>query len=368
MKFWTRIEQFFKHRLLRFFETFLGQSQIDPEQLDHVPIKSILVIRTHDQLGDFLLSTPVFKALNEKFSDSWITVIAHAYTTPLVQNHPYVNAVLTFHEDFRNWSFPYAFHLFKGLYKKYDLVVVLNTVSHSLTSDLIASFTRAPYVLGTDHLLFAGTRRNFFYNFVAPIHKESTRHQTRRNLDIVRYIGADTFDLREYMYITKQERNAAKTILNKLGIDLNKKILAIHPGAGKIKNRWPVDNYAALAVKCLDELDLQIFITWGPSEAELGHSLLSGIDRKTYHATFPHIRELAAVLSLMDCFICNDTGVMHLCAAVGTPLVAIFGPTDPSQWKPWGQAFIAVQSASRNCAHVSVDVVYKECKRLLKKS
>lgn len=366
MKSWRRVEQFFKHRVLRLFEAFLGKAVISPRDVNSDRITRILVVRTHDQLGDFLLSTPVFKALKTRFPWSSLCVIAHDYTTPLVVHNQFVDSVLTFHENFKNWRVFYAIRLFRALYKKFDLVVVLNTVSHSLTSDLIATLTRAPFVLGTDHLHFSGTRRNFFYNLISP--QKRGRHQTLQNLDIVRYIGADTDDYGEHMRITDQEKQNAQRRLQGLGLLPDKPILAVHPGAGKVNNRWPVEKYAKLVQKCVHELDVQVFITWGPSESQLGNSLISLLNKPVYTATFERIRELAAVLSLVSVLVCNDTGVMHLCAAVKTPLVAIFGPTNPNEWKPRGKEFVAVYQKAKDCSSIPVQTVFDRCVGLLKKS
>ncbi|MDZ7343255.1 MAG: glycosyltransferase family 9 protein, partial [candidate division KSB1 bacterium] len=77
------------------------------------------------------------------------------------------------------------------------------------------------------------------------------------------------------------------------------------------------------------------------------------------------LRQLAAVLSLIDGLVCNDTGVMHLAAAVDTPLVAIFGPTNPDEWKPLGNKFVAVRGENQRCEAVSVPQVLQALQSLL---
>ena len=74
---------------------------------------------------------------------------------------------------------------------------------------------------------------------------------------------------------------------------------------------------------------------------------------------------MAALVSTLSLFLCNDTGVMHVAASVGTPLVAIFGPTDIAQWKPAGDKFVAVQHASRLCASVQPGEVIEKSVQLL---
>jgi len=92
--------------------------------------------------------------------------------------------------------------------------VVLNTVSHSFTNDLLANFSGARYILGSEQLIFPGCTRNFFYNLTAP-YSPVEKHQSERNLDIVRHIGVETDDLSEVMHLFNMERQAAQKKLEK---------------------------------------------------------------------------------------------------------------------------------------------------------
>jgi len=74
---------------------------------------------------------------------------------------------------------------------------------------------------------------------------------------------------------------------------------------------------------------------------------------------------MAALLAEADLLLCNDTGVMHVGAAVGTPLVAVFGPTDPALWKPWGEEFAAVRAEDHLCASVTLDQFLGPARRML---
>jgi len=81
-----------------------------------------------------------------------------------------------------------------------------------------------------------------------------------------------------------------------------------------------------------------------------------------------NLRRLAAIFSQLNLLICNDTGTTHLAAAVGTPLVAIFGPTDARQWKPLGKNCVAVQGQNGVCDTVSVQEVILAAERLLQET
>jgi ADP-heptose:LPS heptosyltransferase len=362
---WNRFEQYFKHNQLRLLEKWLGLPEISPQQFNPERIKNILVVRQHDQLGDFLLSTPVFKSLREHFPGRSISLVARKYTAVLAQQNPYIDHVVTFYEHGGDWTRQGILDLSRALWNKYDLVIVLNTVSHSLTSDLIARLCCKTLILGSSHLVFGGTNRNFFYSLAAP-YDDHDRHQSERNLDILAYIGVMGKDKREQIFLTTGEKERARRHLIAQGWDTNRTLVMIHPGAGKINNRWPVLSFAAVANRLLQTLSVQVAVSWGPSEQDLGRELIAAIDAPVITAVDDDLRKLAALFSQAGLFICNDTGVMHMAAAVATPLVAVFGPTDPLFWKPWGDLFVSVRSDDQKCASVSSDQVFDMSFKILK--
>ncbi|MDZ7292036.1 MAG: glycosyltransferase family 9 protein [candidate division KSB1 bacterium] len=364
MKLWNRIEQIFKRRGLGIFEKWLDRGVVSPNLLNLYAIRRILVVRQHDQLGDFLLSTPVLRALRQFFKHAHIAVLARSYTAEAAYNNQYLDEVIVFPEKGYLWTPAKLWRLVRGLRRGWDLAIVLNTVSHSLTSDLLAYFSGARYILGSEHRVFPGCQRNFFYNLVAR-HFSQPKHQTERNLDIVRHLGIDTNDRTEVMTLTTQEQLFARNFLRQHGLAENDVVVALHPGAGKTQNRWPVEKFAEMAVTLHRRFAVRLILTWGPKEKDLGSDLRKRLTFDPIVLQDLSLRQLAALLAHIDVFVCNDTGVMHLAAAVGTPLVAIFGPTDPNEWKPIGKKFIAVRGEKQRCDTVSVQQVLQAIHSLL---
>lgn len=364
MTFWNAFEQFFKHKQLRLFEKSMGLRRISAEDFDPSRVKKILVVRQHDQLGDFLLSTPVFRALRSKFPSAYIAVVARKYTAALAQNNEFINRVIPFYEHGTDWRLKSLHFFWRQIRSGYDLAIVLNTVSHSLTSDLIARLSNAPYILGSEHHLFSGTQTNFLYNLISP-YRNGCINQSERNLDIVRYIGADTKDAGENITLLPSEKDWAREHLLSRGWDGESILVAVHPGAGKVPNRWPVEKFVTVAEKLVSEKNAQIFLTWGPGEDELGERFISLAKFQVVCTTQKNIRRFAALLACSNLLLCNDTGVMHVGAAVGTPLVAVFGPTDPAQWKPVGERIVAVRGRNGSCNSVTPESVFIKATGLL---
>ncbi|RME01318.1 MAG: lipopolysaccharide heptosyltransferase family protein, partial [Calditrichaeota bacterium] len=257
MNFWNRIEQTFKRRYLKVLERHFAKEVVMPQLINFGKIQNILVVRQHDQLGDFLLCTPVLRALRENFPSARIGLLVREYVADVARNHPYIDDLLIFHEDLRKWTPKEIANFYRQLRDGWELAIVLNTVSHSLTSDLLAYFSGAKYILGSEHRVFPGCSRNFFYNLIAP-YWEGERHQTERNLDIVRHIGVETHDLQEVMQLSEKEKETALETLRNAGYRPETLAIGMHVGAGKIRNRWPLEHFAALAQYLNDYFQVQV--------------------------------------------------------------------------------------------------------------
>jgi hypothetical protein len=113
------------------------------------------------------------------------------------------------------------------------------------------------------------------------------------------------------------------------------KAVALHPGSGSPRKNWPLPRFVELARVLRREAGVSPFIVAGEAEAAMRASLARGA-METPILPECELPELAAVLAACAGYVGNDSGVTHLAAAVGTPVVALFGPTDPSLWGPRG--------------------------------
>lgn len=353
-----------KDIFIRTLELMIRKPVLTPEQIDFSAVRSVLVIRQHDMLGDFLVATPVFRALRNRFPGAHIGVLIRDNFACAIAGNPFVDEILVIQKGSHQWDPRLLMTLLKKVYKRWDLTIVLNTVSHSLSSDILAELSSRRFILGSAGGVFPGTSRNFFYNLVAP-YSGTTVHQTGRNLDIVRYIGAQTEDLSEQMSLQDTERRYALETLRQIGMREDGLRIALNLGAGKVANRWPVARFAGLAQLLHDRLNAQILLFWGPDETNLADEFCSLIAFTPAKVDPAGIRHLAACLTHCSLLVCNDTGPMHVCAAVGVPLVAVFGPTHPGEWKPVGDSFVAVRGAGGTVDGADVDSVYGRVTALL---
>lgn len=318
---------------LRFAFSFVptsDASKIDP--------RSILVVRQHDQLGDMLCVVPTLRALRQRWPNAHITLVASPVNYAIMQLNPFADTVLNYDKQSFRSSLASGRSFWKELRgRHYDLAIVPVTVSNSLTSNLLAYLSRAKVRLGAESL--NGVENPAAFCFNVPTHldwrPEPHRHQTRRNMDILQPLGISTDDLSVVLGLSEDERSIARERLTEYRPD-QRLLIGFHPGAGKLLNRWPASRFAALANELCTKLEATAIVTAGPMDDEPVAEMIRLLRRPHMVIRNEPIRDVAALLSHLDLFITNDTGIMHVAAGVGVPTLSLFGPTDPLQWAPVG--------------------------------
>ena len=365
---WYPIEKRFKTRALKWLASHpLGQRRAPPGAVDTDGISRILIIRQHDQFGDFLLTTPAIRALRRRFPDARLTLVVRAYLYPVARGNPDVDEVLVFHESGFRWR-PGDIRSFVGLMRDpVDLAVVFNTVSHSLSSDLIAWLSGAPVVMGPATPTFDHLDHNPFYTVNVPV-DPGPRHQIQRNLDVVRHVGADTDDLSYGYYMSAEERAGGREVIDGLESGPGEPggpVVAVHFGTGDARKRYPVEHLAHVCDELAARLSARILVIPAPGEDDLLRAFREATSAPLHSAPAMSLREVAGVIHAADLLVCNDTGVLHLASAVRTPTLSFHATSDPAWWKPPGPGHRAFYAASQRIEDIPPDRVCREIAAML---
>jgi lipopolysaccharide heptosyltransferase I len=121
-------------------------------------------------------------------------------------------------------------------------------------------------------------------------------------------------------------------------------LVAINPGAGRADKRWPLAHFTALADRLAAECAARILLLWGPNEAPMAHAIRNGLSGPAILAPPTDLDELTALLDRATLVVAGDTGPLHLAAALGTPCLGLYGPTDAVRNGPYGPRCQGVQS------------------------
>ncbi len=306
---------------------FLFYSNRIPQ--DFIP-KRILVIKL-DHIGDVLLSTPVFSNLKKTYPDSDIHALTGKWSQVILENNPNVTQVLeynspTFTRTGRPTSLSNTIRLYKFLrHQKYDLLIHLRgdwrTVWFSLFRLTPIRLCR-PYYQITNKLGF---------------NKFSSTHETTRNLDVLNKAGIQTPITDTSFSITKENSNWTIQFLTEHEIDREIPIIAIHPGSPIAIKRWEPQNFAELGDWLINNTGGQILFVGVKDENQIIQKIQELMNRDSHNiAGLTTIPQLASVLQQSKLFIGNDSGPMHLAAAVGIQTIGLFGPGNPNRFAPVG--------------------------------
>ena len=290
-------------------------------------INKILVIRV-DGIGDLLNSTPAIALLRKNYPSAEITVLARPLNAAVLIGNPDVDRILIFDRDGEHSGILARLQFYRELRReRFQLAVALQTATWT---HLIAFLSGATYRLGRYQKRFRSTLTHAWRGK----YRKGETHEVDRNLELVRLICAGEGKRELIFELSSDEIAAAEAQLASLGIGKDAFLIGIHPGGSSFDKRWPEKQYAEFADRLSRQYNATVLLLRGPEEAELVRNIQAAMQSDAITYAPETIRELGAMLSHCDLVVCNDSGPMHLAAALAVPTVAIFGPTDHIAWHP----------------------------------
>ncbi|MFA5156882.1 MAG: lipopolysaccharide heptosyltransferase II [Candidatus Omnitrophota bacterium] len=295
--------------------------------------RRILVVRT-DRIGDVLLSTPVFKALRQAYPSAYIAAMVSPYAKEIVEGNPYIDDVIIYDKDFKHRSWSRSMKFASRLRKKhFDLALILHPINRS---HLIAFFAGIKRRIGFDRkLAFLLTDK------IKHVKQEGDRHELEYTLDLVRYLGIEPQDKQPFMPLKPDSEKWADELFSRESLTAQDRLLAINPAASCPSKIWPAERFAETADKLADKYGFKVLIFSGPKDTKLAETVLGHMQHRVINlAGKTSVSQLASALKRCSLFISNDSGPVHIAAAVGVPVISIFGRNQkglsPKRWGPVG--------------------------------
>lgn len=315
-----------------------------------------------------LCAVPLLRSLRSTFPQAHIALMTSPVNNEVMLNNRYVDEVINYDKAvFIGSGITKLIGFVSDLRrKKFDLAVVPATVSMSFTSDLFAFLSGARTRVGASSLHGVQNPSGFFFNMSVDLDWRATphRHQTLRNADTSALIVPKPEDLRSEISLTQSELEEGKSFVRKHK-DGKSISIAFHPGAGKVPNRWSADRFAKVAEILSREFNVPVFVTSGPMDEEPVLNMISHLGIPYQLIEKKPIRAVASILAAIDLVFCNDTGIMHVSAAVGTPVLSLFGPTDPEQWAPMDGRSRYIRGRDENIDSITVEEVLRVAREML---
>jgi len=316
-------------------------------------MQNILVIRKQ-AIGDVLMTTPFLEVLRREYPQAKIIYLTNEWSKIAIENNPFINDLIIYKNNeffnfFKFWQNPFKkiYHILAMRRKKFDALFVLQSPSvfWGLFGIFIGARTRVGLSVGKPDFL---TDRILIKRRSSPLQKYvyDSKHKIEWNLKLLKVLGVKNLDNNgEFLSISKKNKEIVEKFwqVNSLA---NKIVLSIAPGGGTNPNmrqyckRWPRDYW----VKFLQGLNyvnnLAVALIGGKSDKEILDFLKKKIQDKVNYKIIDtagqfSLAESAEIIKRSKLFIGTDGGPMHLANCVKTPMVVIFGPTDPSVYGPY---------------------------------
>ena len=299
-----------------------------------------ILIRSPNWIGDAVLSTPSIFYLKEKMPQAHITILAKDWVKDIFIHHPGVDEIMSLEKS--------RFSLIKNIEKKrYGLGILFTNSFSSAFLFFVAGLRRR---IG----YHTNLRGIFLTERISLPQNVEKMHQRDYYIYLVKKLipGDKIPEVR--LYLNKKEEEKVGHTLKNYGIDKSVKIVGIGPGASYgASRRWPEEKFNSLIKEITKKYKAKILIFGSKEEMQLGNMIREGIEKDAINLSGKTtLRELMALIEKCSLFITNDTGPMHVASAFNVPIVAIFGPTNPSRTSPLTTSTIIQKKTSCSpCKH-----------------
>lgn len=302
-------------------------------------VEKILCIRL-DTIGDVLMTTPALRALKVSHPQRQITLFtssAGAAVAPLI---PDLDDTIIYDAPWLKATAPRInsqpeYDMAEQLRRlKFDAAIIFTVYSQNpLPSAFLCYLAGIPLRLAHCH----ENPYQLLTDWVRDLEPEQfIRHEVRRQLDLVATVGCQIEDERLSLQVPEAARCRVLHLLHERGLDLLQPWVVIHPGATALSRRYPPEQFAAVAQQLIDGEGVQVVFTGTQPEQELVQQIQAAMTARAHSLVgCLNLGELAALLELAPVLISNNTGPVHVAAAVGTPVVDLYALTNP-QHTPWG--------------------------------
>lgn len=284
-------------------------------------------------LGDIVFTLPAVAALRDAHPSARIEWVVERHWYPLLERNPDLNEVIILDRDspgsflFCAWRLR-ALHYtcaidFQGLYK----------------SAALARFSGAPERIGFTRRFAREPAVSLLYTRrIAP----AGAHMVEQNLALAAALGARNSHYRFPLHVRPEADARLGQKLEAEGLD---DFFVLSPGGGWVSKCWPPERYGALHRELALRTGMRGVISFGPGERELAEAV-----RQTAGAPEPvlldiDVAQLMALVGKARLVVAGDSGPLHLASALGTPVVGLYGPTDPARNGPFGADDVVVRNA-----------------------
>jgi len=300
---------------------------------------SRILVRGVNWVGDTILTYPAVQQMKTFFPHSHLTILVSSPLVDLWKTFPYVDEIIPFQKKRGIGSFWEDFNISQSLKERsFDLAVIL---PRSFRSAFQIYLARIPIRIG-----YQDGGRSFFLTRGIHRTKEILRsHRVHYFQKLTEPLGKVESSPAPRMFLREENRRWAEQVLKDLDLLDGRPLIGINPGATYgLAKCWYPGRFGELGKRLRKKWNASLLLFGKEEEGSIAKEILKSLEDGGIDLTGKtNLLQLAALLERCHLLVTNDTGTMHVATAVGTPVVAIFGPTDSSVTGPWGDGHVVVR-------------------------
>ena len=282
----------------------------------------ILLIRL-SSLGDIVLTTPAIRAVRTHFPNAYIAMLVAKQSAEILRENPHLDEIITFDRDAKNKDTREMWRMNRLLRERKFTMAI--DFQRKFRTEMLMYFSGAAERIGKGR--FCTVR----------VHEQGNKHATAHYFDLLHAAGIPAADQSLELFLGEAERLAATQQFDAAGVNNRALTVGFFPGAGWKLREWMPERFAAIGDRLVAYFNANVLIFGGPKESELVQTVANLMNAHAIpFAGNLQVRALAACLEKCDFFLTNDTGPMHIAAAVGTPTISLFGPGNHIRFQPLG--------------------------------
>ncbi|MBU2540608.1 MAG: lipopolysaccharide heptosyltransferase II [Candidatus Omnitrophica bacterium] len=315
--------------------------------------KRILIFNVN-WLGDVLFSTSALKALRQAFPKAYIASILHPRTIEVLQDNPNLDEIIIFDEKEKNKHLLSKFSFVSALAKKnFDTVYLFH---RSFTRSMLMALAKIPHRIGYK----AKKRAGLFLTQKIALPKGQI-HRVDYFLNILRESGIDCKFSDYEFFVDNASREKIARMFEEEKVNKSDFFVCLNPGGNWNLKRWQKERFAQLADRLTLEFKAKIIITGSAKDLSLAKDIASQIrEEPIITCGSTSLKELGAIIERSKLFISADSGPMHIAAALGVPIIALFGPTSAHITGPRGKGKIKIIQKDVGCCIPCYKVTCKD--------
>lgn len=294
--------------------------------------KRILIIKP-SSLGDIIHGLPTLKALRDKWPEANISWLIKDIYAGIFDGNTYIDELILLKKNSLTTAIKgFRKRLLEG---KFDIAVDMQGL---FRSGLIAYLSGAMVRVG-----FSNARELAPLFYTHKVGAPRNLHAVDRNLKLAASLGCEIGEIKFPLKVCQEALDEASEFFKKNQLNTKRPLVTLVPGGRWEKKRWPAHSFSRLGDLLSHELNASILFIGNSAEEKLINDIRKAMKIPTTEAIDFPLQKLTALLSRSDVVVTNDSGPIHIAAAVGTPVVALFGPTDPGQTGPYTKKHLIIR-------------------------